>query len=132
MSNKLRSIAIEGVDYKYTLLMRVEGQTCVHELKIFLKESKINPMHIRIRTWDDPIAGCPLNSGFILANNRNNMPDEVYNLNHPRRVREWILYGLSSGWWDGSKTVVIEDGLAAMMEMGYEIERIQSSASAQS
>ncbi|KQO18398.1 hypothetical protein ASF12_07250 [Paenibacillus sp. Leaf72] len=130
MKNKLRSISIDGVDYKYTLSMRVESQTCMHELKIYLKDSKIHPLHIRIRTWDDPIAGCPLNSGFILANNSNNMPEENYNLNHPKRVREWLLYGLSCGW-TGTKMLVIEDGLAAMKEMGYEIERIQSSACAQ-
>ncbi|SFF31849.1 hypothetical protein SAMN04487969_12555 [Paenibacillus algorifonticola] len=130
MKNKLRDISIDGVDYKYTLSMRVENQTCLHELKIFLKESKIHPFQILIRTWDDPIIGCPLNSGFILANDKHSMPKEAYNLNHPKRVREWILYGLSCGW-NGSKTIVIKDGLAAMQEMGYEIDRIQSSASEQ-
>ena len=72
MSNKLRNIAIEGVDYKDTLLMRVKVR------HVFMNEnfsgkgkSKIEPFctsasaHGTILT-----AGCPLDSGIYIGYNR--------------------------------------------------------------
>ncbi|MBT2293684.1 hypothetical protein J7E73_32250 [Paenibacillus albidus] len=117
MKNKLRTITVDEVIYAYKLEMRIADRMCINELRVFRKELKVHPLNISILTWDDPIMGSPLNTGIVLGH-AGCPKGEVYNLNYPKRIREWILYGQSLGW-DGSQTVEVEDGLAAMRTIGY-------------
>ncbi|MFD0712948.1 hypothetical protein [Paenibacillus sp. GCM10027626] len=122
MKNKLRTITIGNQPYVYRLSMHIMNGTCTSQLKVFAEDSKLHPLIIYIRTWDDPIAGCPLQTGFLLYNMATGT-ESLYNLNHPQRVREWIEYGVINGW-DGTQQIEILDGVAAMREMGYEMDKL--------
>jgi hypothetical protein len=122
MKNKLRSITVRQLEFSYVINSAIQGEACTMELKVFRRSSKLHPLLIQIKTWDDPIAGCPLNSGFILRNSITG-EEAAYNLNHPKRVREWIEYGIECGW-DGTQAIEIKDGLDVMQKMGYDAARL--------
>ncbi|MEK3767725.1 hypothetical protein NSQ91_13675 [Paenibacillus sp. FSL R7-0048] len=125
MKKKLRSITLRELEYSYILGMRIHDERSLLELKIYHKNVKLHPLRIQLLTWDDPIAGCPLNTGYLLQNHKKGFED-VYNLNHPQRIREWIEYGTAKGW-DGTRTIEIINGLDAMQEMGYDITSLRTS-----
>ncbi|MED4732051.1 hypothetical protein P9597_28770 [Aneurinibacillus migulanus] len=123
MKKKTRKITVEGCTYGYLISSKYTDGQSISTLKIFLGEKKSDALLIYFRTWDDPLSGSPLNTGIKLHNKISNLT-ENYNLNHPRNVRAWILYGIKHGW-AGKTQLVIEDGLSALNEMGYETQSLR-------
>jgi hypothetical protein len=61
----------------------------------------------------------PLQSGIPLFNSKTNESVPV-NLNEPKYIREFILFGLKNGW-TGINNLPTQDGLQYLTEMGFEV-----------
>jgi hypothetical protein len=83
-------------------------------LTAYLADKKLAPLLMSFTTWDDAIAGSPLNTGlrFELMS---------VNLNRPRVVAELIRAARSGGWRPeiARRPFTVDDGLAVLVELGY-------------
>ena len=86
-------------------------------LTAYLADKKLAPLLMSFTTWDDAIAGSPLNTGwrFELMS---------VNLNRPRFVAELIRAARKRGWQPETtrQPLAIDDGLAVLVELGYNAE----------
>ena len=84
-------------------------------LTAYLADKKLAPLLMSFTTWDDAIAGSPLNTGW---------PFELMsvNLNRPRFVAELIRAARNRGWRPETarRPFTVDDGLAVLVELGYE------------
>jgi len=83
-------------------------------LTAFLADKKLAPLLISFTTWDDAVAGNPLNTGwrFELMS---------VNLNRPRFIAELIRAARKRGWRPETarQPLAIDDGLAMLEGLGY-------------
>lgn len=64
-------------------------------------------------------AGNPLSTGIKLTR-LSTKEEEIVNLNRPKYIREFILYGLRMGW-NGQNKVKPIDGLIILMSLGFDV-----------
>jgi hypothetical protein len=84
-------------------------------LTAYLADKKLAPLLMSFTTWDDAIAGNPLNTGW---------PFELMsvNLNRPRFVAELIRAARNGGWRPeiARRPFTVDDGVAVLVELGYD------------
>ncbi|UTX50759.1 hypothetical protein [Chryseobacterium sp. MA9] len=124
MKNKLRKIIINNSEYLYSVTDQFHAETETNTLtvKVFLRGQKQTPLIIKFMTVDDYMMGQPLKSGVKLVNKITGSEDEV-NLNKPRYIRRFILFGLKKGW-SGSNSIEIQSGLDYLNELGFETDKL--------
>lgn len=117
----LRRIIVEDNLYLYKMSGEVNAVTgdCSMSLRIFLSGYKQTPLVINFCSWDDPVIGFPLNSGFPLFNSVTEQ-EEILNLNRPKYIRESIVYGKTKGW-NGKNKLEPVDGLKMLTDLGYDV-----------
>lgn len=117
----LRKITIEDNVYLYKTVTGFGSSLDIatFEITIFLENYKLTPLKINFITWEDAYAGNPLSTGIKLAK-LSTKEEEVVNLNRPKYIREFILYGLNLGW-NGQNKVESIDGLKILMSLDYDI-----------
>jgi hypothetical protein len=88
------------------------------------RADKRNALEIIFLTWDDPIAGNPLYSGFPLKHQDDK--SVVVNLNIPKFAVELIRYGISHGWnpEENDRGVRFSDGLQVLTNLGFDVSVI--------
>jgi hypothetical protein len=84
-------------------------------LTAYLADKKLAPLLMSFTTWDDAIAGNPLNTGWRVELTS-------VNLNRPRFVAELIRAARKRGWTPETarRPFAIDDGLAVLAELGYD------------
>lgn len=120
----LRKITVEDNVYLYKSVTGFGGSTATatFEIKIFLEHYKLTPLKINFITWEDAYAGNPLSTGIKLTR-LSNREEEVVNLNRPKYIREFILYGLKMGW-NGQNKVDSIDGLKILTSLDYDVSSL--------
>lgn len=119
----LRKITVEDNVYLYKSVTGFGGSTDIatFEITIFLEHYKLTPLKINFITWEDAYAGNPLSTGIKLT--RLSTKEEVVNLNRPKYIREFILYGLKLGW-NGRNKIEPIDGLKMLMSLDYDVSSL--------
>ena len=117
----LRKITVEDNVYLYKSVTGFGGSTAIatFEITIFLEHYKLTPLKINFITWEDAYAGNPLSTGIKLTK-LSTREEEVVNLNRPKYIREFILYGLKMGW-NGQNKVEPIDGLKILTSLDYDV-----------
>ncbi|MBD3918950.1 hypothetical protein H8B09_09315 [Paenibacillus sp. PR3] len=92
-------------------------------MNISPKELKNNICSFLFDTWDDPIAGSPLFVGISLNELGSGHLDTI-NLQHPRLVRQFIMYALDHGW-TGAQRITFPDGLEVIQRLGYDVSLLK-------
>lgn len=117
----LRKITVEDNVYLYKTKTEfgLNTEIAKFEITIFLDGYKQTPLKISFITWEDLYAGNPLNTGIMLTK-LSTKEKEVVNLNRPKFIREFILYGLKMGW-NGKDKLEFIDGLKMLMSLGYDV-----------
>lgn len=120
----LRKIRIEDNVYLYKTVTGFGGSVDIatFEITIFLENYKLTPLKINFITWEDAYAGNPLSTGIKLAK-LSTKEEEVVNLNRPKYIREFILYGLNLGW-NGQNKVESIDGLKILTSLDYDVSSL--------
>lgn len=124
----LRKITVEDNVYLYKSVTGFGDNTDIatFEITIFLENCKQTPLKINFITWEDAYAGNPLSTGLKLAR-LSTKEEEVVNLNRPKYIREFILYGLKLGWTGNNKAEPI-DGLEILMSLDYDVSSLHPKA----
>jgi hypothetical protein len=117
----LRKITVEDNVYLYKTVTGFGGSTeiATFAITIFLENYKQTPLQINFITWEDAYAGNPLSTGTKLTK-LSTKDEEVVNLNRPKYIREFILYGLKMGW-NGQNRVEPIDGLKILTSLDYDV-----------
>ena len=117
----LRKITVEDNVYLYKTVTGFGGSTeiATFAITIFLENYKQTPLQIKFITWEDAYAGNPLSAGTKLTK-LSTKDEEVVNLNRPKYIREFILYGLKMGW-NGQNKVESIDGLKILVSLDYDV-----------
>lgn len=120
----LRKITVEDNVYLYKSVTGFGGSTDIatFEITIFLEHYKLTPLKINFITWEDAYAGNPLSTGIKLTR-LSTKEEEVVNLNRPKYIREFILYGLKLGW-NGQNKIEPIDGLKILMSLDYDVSSL--------
>lgn len=120
----LRKITVEDNVYLYKTVTGFGGSTAIatFEITIFLEHYKLTPLKINFITWEDVYAGNPLSTGIKLTR-LSNKQEEVVNLNRPKYIREFVLYGLKMGW-NGQNKVDSIDGLKILTSLDYDVSSL--------
>lgn len=120
----LRKITVEDNVYLYKSVTGFGGNTAIvtFEITIFLEHYKLTPLKINFITWEDAYAGNPLSTGIKLIR-LSTREEEVVNLNRPKYIREFILYGLKLGW-NGQNKVEPIDGLKILTSLDYDVSSL--------
>ncbi|OPA78612.1 hypothetical protein BVG16_12160 [Paenibacillus selenitireducens] len=119
MKKKTRKMVVVGQTYVYVLNQSYQPEESIITLKISLEGQKNITLSFKFCTWEDAISGSPLYVGIDL-NHRVTKAVEHFSLNHPSRIKEFIIYGNEHGW-TGQNSMVFHDGLEVMHDMGYDI-----------
>jgi len=90
-------------------------------LTAYLADKKLAPLLMSFTTWDDAVAGNPLNTGWRPERRMS------VNLNRPRFVAELIRAARNRGWRPESarRPFTIDDGLAVLGELGHEADDLR-------
>lgn len=122
----LRKITVENNVYLYKSVTGLGGSIDIatFEITIFLEHYKLTPLKINFITWEDAYAGNPLSTGIKLTR-LSTKEEEVVNLNRPKYIREFILYGLKLGW-NGQNKIEPIDGLKILMSLDYDVSSLHS------
>ncbi len=117
----LRRITIEDNVYLYKSVTGFGTgiDIATFEITIFLENYKLTPLRINFITWEDMYAGNPLKTGIKLTK-LSTKEEEVVNLNRPKYIREFILYGLNLGW-NGKNKVESINGLKMLISLDYDV-----------
>lgn len=120
----LRKITVEENVYLYKCVtgFGLNTEIATFEITIFLENYKQTPLKINFTTWEDLYAGNPLSTGTKLTK-LSTKDEEVVNLNRPKYIREFILYGLKMGW-NGQNKVEPIDGLKILVSLDYDVSRL--------
>lgn len=120
----LRKITVEDNVYLYKSVTGFGGSTDIatFEITIFLEHYKLTPLKINFITWEDAYAGNPLSTGVKLMR-LSTKEEEIVNLNRPKYIREFILYGLQMGW-NGQNKIEPIDGLKILMSLDYDVSSL--------
>lgn len=120
----LRKIIVEENVYLYKCVtgFGLNTEIATFEITIFLENYKQTPLKINFTTWEDLYAGNPLSTGTKLTK-LSTKDEEVVNLNRPKYIREFILYGLKMGW-NGQNKVEPIDGLKILVSLDYDVSRL--------
>lgn len=120
----LRKITVEDNVYLYKSVTGFGGSTDIatFEITIFLEHCKQTPLKINFITWEDAYAGNPLSTGVKLMRS-STKEEEIVNLNRPKYIREFILYGLQMGW-NGRNKIEPIDGLKILMSLDYDVSSL--------
>ncbi|MFH7004300.1 hypothetical protein [Flavobacterium bizetiae] len=120
----LRKITVEDNAYLYKSVTGFGGSTAIatFEITIFLEHYKLTPLKINFITWEDAYAGNPLSTGIKLTR-LSTREEEVVNLNRPKYIREFVLYGLKMGW-NGQNKVEPIDGLKILTSLDYDVSSL--------
>lgn len=131
MKSKTRKITIESNTYIWSISNNIKH---IAEIKQYVAEAlfsayyitnKRNPLRIAFTTWDDPVMGNPLYTGWKTT--RYSKEEVVVNLNYPGIARELINAARNKGWSpekDNNQMMII-DGLHLLTEIGYDIEGLR-------
>ncbi|NEW09331.1 hypothetical protein GK047_25635 [Paenibacillus sp. SYP-B3998] len=119
MKKKTRKIIVGDKEYLYVINQKYNNHSSNISLKVSLEGFKNLTCTFQFFTWDDPITGSPLLVGVSLKNKETNNK-EFFNINYPRTIREFILYGLENGW-TGENKIEFQDGIDIIGKMGYEV-----------
>lgn len=124
----LRKITIEENVYLYKSVTGFGGSTeiATFKISIFLENYKLTPLKINFMTWEDAYAGNPLSTGIKLTR-LSTKKEEVVNLNRPKYIREFVLYGLRMGW-NGQNKLEPIDGLKILMSLGFDVSCLHPKA----
>lgn len=124
MKNKLRKIVVENKVYFYRIQNHIAKDTaCFTELKIFLQGNKQTPLRIRFSmACDDYFFGFPLTSEGVFFNKNTNSEENI-NIHRPKFVQKFIILAQSKGW-TGEHHSAIQNGMAYLSELGYEITHL--------
>ena len=89
-------------------------------LTAYLADKKLAPLLMSFTTWDDAVAGNPLNTGW-----RSGLMS--VNLNRPRFVAELIRAARKRGWRPEAarRPFAIDDGLAVFDDLGYNAKALR-------
>lgn len=120
----LRKITVEDKVYLYKSVTGFGSSTATatFEITIFLEHYKLTPLKINFITWEDAYAGNPLSTGIKLTR-LSTREEEVVNLNRPKYIREFVLYGLKMGW-NGQNKVELIDGLKILTSLDYDVSSL--------
>lgn len=120
MKKKTREIIVREKEYVYVLTSKYSNGESLVRLNISSKEDKQFTCTFIFSTWDHPIAGSPLLTGVDLRNKKTNNT-ERFNLHHPKRTKELIIYALDHGW-TGETSIEYPNGLDILDQMGFDTE----------
>ncbi|WP_084778088.1 phosphotransferase family protein [Saccharibacillus sacchari] len=123
MTHSTRKITVQDQEYRYALRNRYENGKNFVSLKIFEAQNRDGGCEFRFRTWDDAVAGSPLMVGVDLIRKKDGTT-ERWNLHHPARVRDLLLYALGQGW-HGRHAQIFSDGVAVLNRLGWEAELLK-------
>ena len=125
MRSKLRKITIDNLEYLYSVTDKYHSgtETNTLTLKVYLNGQKQTPLIIDFLTLDHYYMGQILKSGVSLVNRITSLSENV-NINEPKYIRQLILKGIKNGW-TGTNQVEKQNGLNYLIDLGYEIEKIQ-------
>ncbi|GGG59375.1 hypothetical protein [Paenibacillus radicis (ex Gao et al. 2016)] len=119
MKKKIRKINVGEQQYVFVINHKYNQGVSEVSLSISLKKLKNKTCSFYFFTWDDSIIGSPLLVGFPLKEiTTGNIVN--FNLHYPRIVKQFILYGLGTGW-NGATRIVFNNGLEILSELGYDI-----------
>jgi hypothetical protein len=125
---RLRRLSVSGAAYLWKVVSARarDGRSSI-ALTVYRDGRKLAPLTITFETWDDPVVGNPLNSGWRI-------PDAIgevqpLSLHHPRIVAELIGAALAAGWSPETarRALRIDDGLALLSQLGYPIDSLRPS-----
>ncbi|CAM4006720.1 phosphotransferase family protein [Saccharibacillus endophyticus] len=120
MTHSTRKITVQDQEYRYALRNRYENGKNFVSLKIFEARRRDGGCEFRFRTWDDPVSGSPLMVGVDLTR-KTDEGVERWNMHHPARVRDLLLYALEQGW-NGRHAQIFSDGVAVLNRLGWEAD----------
>jgi len=123
VTHSIRQMTVSGQDYVYTLRERCDNGESFVSLKIFEAQRRDGGCEFRFRTWDDPVSGSPLMVGVDLIR-KTDEGVERWNMHHPARVRDLLLYALKQGW-NGRHAEIFSDGVAVLKRLGWEADRLR-------
>ncbi|PIF33214.1 hypothetical protein CLU81_3794 [Flavobacterium sp. 9] len=118
---KLRKITVLDKIYLYKIVtgFGINTEIATLEITIYLENYKQTPLKINFITWEDLYAGNPLNTGISLTK-LSTKTEEFVNLNGPKYIREFILYGLKVGW-NGQNAVECIDGFKVLISLDFDV-----------
>jgi hypothetical protein len=126
---KSRKIVVDGVTYMWRFTPGYERTSDVEEtyrchdiFEAYIYERRHCPLELHFITWEDPRVGGPLHVGLPVS--LHNPNSAQLNLHTPKIVAEMIRGAIKRGWQPltDKTSFVIEDGMAFLKEMGYEVE----------
>ncbi|WP_334076635.1 hypothetical protein [Paenibacillus sanfengchensis] len=120
MKQKIRNIMVRDKEYVYVLTSKYSNGKSLVRLTVSWKECKRFACTFKFSTWDHPLAGSPLLTGVDLRNKKTNNT-ERFNLHHPKRIEEFIIYALDQGW-NGETSIEYPNGLDILNQMGFDTE----------
>ncbi|WP_264529145.1 hypothetical protein [Flavobacterium sp. N502540] len=120
----MRKIKVEdnGYLYKCESGFGINTEIATFEITIFLENYKQTPLKINFITWEDLYAGNPLKTGVALKKIAT-QTEEFVNLNRPKYIREFILYGLKLGW-NGQNKLESIDGLRILRSLDFDVSSL--------
>ncbi|MDO5106557.1 hypothetical protein [Capnocytophaga sp.] len=123
MKNKLRKITVEGnvYYYRFTDNFQMETSPSFMRLRIFLEGCKATPLVVDFHCKYDLYAGFSLKGTDLY--NANTQSTTRVNIHETKYIRQFILLGKQNGW-TGNNTTKIQDGMAYLSALGYDIRPI--------
>jgi hypothetical protein len=131
IKNHMRKITIRGHVYLWTVTSKTrhppETRISLAEttFSAFHRTNKHNPLRILFTTWDDAMAGNPLNTGWRIK--KQSGEEILLNINYPRIARQLIEYARVHGWEPETNTTshINTDGMSVLIELGYNVDELR-------
>ncbi len=121
MKKRIRTITIGTQKLSWVISQRIHSCQAITRLSIFCQQARVI---IIFSTWDDPMIGNPLNTGWNVGT-----PEQpkILNLNHSHLIAEIIHFILEQQLWSLAtrKVVILEQGLTILADIGYDITSLK-------